>query len=72
MDSIFGFSVKNDSRAEVASINGKILQGEKGSVPSWKNFLALFLLEQLMAMLRLLNIRLEAGLKRKQRWGSSS
>jgi hypothetical protein len=35
MNSIFGFKVKNDSRGEVASINGKILQGEKASVPSW-------------------------------------
>jgi hypothetical protein len=35
MDSIFGFSVENDSWGEVASINGKILQGEKASVPSW-------------------------------------
>jgi hypothetical protein len=32
MNIIFGFSVKNDSRGEVASINGKILQGEKASV----------------------------------------
>jgi hypothetical protein len=35
MDSIFGFMVKNDCTGEVASINGKILQGEKASLPSW-------------------------------------
>jgi hypothetical protein len=32
MNSIFGFSVENDSRGEVASINGKILPGEEASV----------------------------------------
>jgi hypothetical protein len=50
MNSIFGFSVENDSTGEVASINGKILPGEEASVPSWY-FLALFSPEQLMAML---------------------